>query len=105
MGQIYKQFKQRAFIGVSALQDITNANAPMDCPDGDENSSLQQPHESCDLKLKVQEALGAISKLPPDEMLQSMRNVKIQYSPINGDSSMTHTGRKPKSWMLIVKLP
>ena len=52
--------KRCALLGVSALQDITNANALMDCLDGDENSSLYQPDESCDLKLKIQEALGAI---------------------------------------------
>ena len=87
-------------LGVSALQDITNANAPMSCLDGDENSSVHQCDESCDLKLQIQEALGAISKLPSDEMLQRIRNVKVQYSAINGDPSMAHSGRKPKSWVL-----
>ena len=45
-------------------------NAPIDCLDGDENLSLNQGDESCDLKFKIQEALGAISKLPSDETLQ-----------------------------------
>ena len=72
----------------------------MNCLDGDENPSLHQRDESCNLKLKIQEGLGAISKLPSDEMLQRMRNVKVQYSAINGDPSMAHSGHKPKSWVL-----
>ena len=72
----------------------------MSCLDGDENSSVHQRDDSCDLKLQIQEALGAISKLPSDEMLQRIRNVKVQYSAINGDPSMAHSGRKPKSWVL-----
>ena len=54
---------------MSLFQDITNANDPMNCLDGDERSSLQYPDGSYDLKLKIQEALGAISDLPTDEML------------------------------------
>ena len=46
------------------------------------------------------ETLGAISKLPSNEMLQRMRNVKVQYSAINGDPSMAQTEYKPKSWVL-----
>ena len=67
---------------------------------GDENSSVHQRDESCDLKLQIHEALGAISKLPSDEMLQRIKNVKVQYSAISGDPSMAHSGRKPKSWVL-----
>ena len=73
---------------------------PLDCLDEDEISSVQQPDERHDLKCKIQEALGTISKLSSGEMLQHIRQVKVQYAVVNGDPSMLHTGRKPKSWML-----
>lgn len=77
---------------MSVLQDVTNT--PLDTH---EDSQMQQ---MSDLKCKIEEALDAISKLPSDEALERVRNLKVQYLATNGDPSMAHTGRKPKSWLL-----
>ena len=71
------------------LQDVTNA--PMNTH---EHTEMQQ---ISDLQSKIEEALGAISKLPSDETLKRVRNLKVQYLATSGDPSMAHTGRKPKS--------
>ena len=52
------------------LQDITNISL-----DTGENSQTNLPDDSRELKCKIQEALGAISKLPSDEVLQHIRRV------------------------------
>ena len=53
-----------------------------------------------DLKCKIEEALGPISKLPSHEVLERIRNLKVQYLATSGDPSMAHPGRKPKSCIL-----
>ena len=83
------------FLEVPVLQDVINTLL-----DTGENSQMHPAGVSCKLKFKIQEALGAISKLPSDEVLQCIRNLKVQYLATNGDPLMAHTGRKPKSWVL-----
>ena len=73
----YNSSLWRAFLGVPVLQDITNT--PLDAH---EESQTQQ---MSDLKCKIEEALGAISKLPSDEALERVRNLKVQYLATNGD--------------------
>ena len=82
----------RAFLGVPVLQDVTNA--PLN------TRNLTEVQQIRDLKSKIEEALGATSKLPSDEALERVRNLKVQYLATNGDPSMAHAGRKPKSWLL-----
>ena len=82
-------------LGVPVLQDITNISL-----DTCENSQTNPPDDSRELKSKIQEALGAISKLPSDEVLQRIRYLKVQYAATNGEPSMEHAGCKPKSWVL-----
>ena len=71
------------------LQDVTNA--PLN------THNLTETQQIRDLKSKIEEALGANGKLPSDEALKSVRNLKVQYLARNGDPSMAHAGRKPKS--------
>ena len=70
------------------LQDVTNA--PLN------TRNLTEVQQIRDLKSKIEEALGATSKLPSDEALECVRNLKVQYLATNGDPSMAHAGRKPK---------
>ena len=75
------------------LQDVTNA--PLNT-----RELTAEMQQISDLKSKIKEALGAISKLPSHEALKRVRNLKVQYLATSGDPSMAHTGRKPKSWLL-----
>ena len=77
------------------LQDITNTSLHTH-----EDSQTQQLSVSCNLKCKIEEGLGAISKLPSDEVLEHVRNLKVQYLATSGDPSVAHSGHKPKSWLL-----
>ena len=61
--------------------------------------NLTEMQQISDLKSKIEEVLGAISKLPSDEALERVRNLKVQYLATNGGPSMEHTGRKLKSWL------
>ena len=75
------------------LQDVTNTLDTDTC----ENS---QTDVNFDLKCKIEEALGPISKLPSHEVLECIRNLKVQYLATSEDPSMAHAGRKSKSWIL-----
>ena len=55
-------------------------NAPIDCLDGDENSSVQQPDENCDFKLKIHEGLSTNKS---SYRLISVSHTKKVYKNLN----------------------
>ena len=75
------------------LQDVTNT---LDTNTREDS----QTDANFDLKCKIEEAVGPISKLPSHEVLERIRNLKVQYLATSGDPSMANAGRKPKSWIL-----
>ena len=71
------------------LQDVTNTlDTSLDTDIHDEiHENSQTVCANLDLKCKIEEALGPISKMPSDETLEHIRNLKVQYFATSGDPS------------------